>query len=238
MPYAYIHYIKLKIEILNDKRFIFDCNESQKWLFIGLLLLAGNTKNCVPNDENYLKNRLNLSENSQKIRENLDVILKLFPKITCKGGYIKFKNFSQLHNLIGNSRGTPKETNWDSNGSYRLDKIRVDKISIDNLRVLINEFITRKNWVVEGNPELLSDIYRRHGKSAKKLFLLAKDVNLAKRALIWVSDWARNKGLDWTIETVLKKYPDFIQSKRPDVDKTPKEIKNLGLNIGNTKIKE
>ena len=60
--------VKAVTQILNDKRFIFDCDNDQKWLFLGLILLAGTTQNSVSSDENYLKNRLNLPENTQKIK--------------------------------------------------------------------------------------------------------------------------------------------------------------------------
>lgn len=193
MPYTSIHWIKLKLEILNDKRFLFDLDDEQKLLFLGLLILAGVTRNQVPDDVEFIKNRLNLSENSQKIRENLSKIYKTFPKTMVKNGFVKFKNFNDLHNPIRDvqrsAEGVPKE---------RLDKSRVDKIR--------EEYIRLKGWSLSN---FTSDDYARTAKAIKTLINKSnnKDEQVL-RALDWAS---RQTWCDWTLETIYRKWQDFLK---------------------------
>ena len=203
MPYTNIHWIKLQLELLNDKRFIFDCNEEQRLLFLGLLLLAGVTKNMTPDDENFLKNRLNLSLEPQKIRKNLDFLLQKFPKTVSVDGYIKFRNFNKLHNplkeLQRNAKETPKE---------RIEKSRIDKI--------IEEYIKKKNFKIlnddgSKNKELISAIYHRNCRIAKKLVILTKgNFEQVIKAMEWFGEMWDKKGLSWTLETIEKWLPEYM----------------------------
>ncbi len=204
MPYANIHWIKLQIDILHDKRFIFDCNNDQKWLFIGLLLLAGATGNEIPNDENYLKNRLNLPENSQKIRENIDHLCKVFSGIVTKNGTLKFKNFKKIHNRIGNSDGLPK----DDQRGVQIRKEQIDKI--------IEEYITLKHIKITNedgsrNKELVGILWPRNVKPAKNLLLLTQGGSeKILSCMRWFSGICESKGLTWTLETIIRWLPEYV----------------------------
>lgn len=112
--------------------------------------------------------------------------------------------------------------------TLRLDKITLDKI--------IREYITLKDWIEEvKNSEILKSVYTRTVKPAKRLFLLTKDLNLTLRAIRWVAQTCKNKGLSWTLETVISWYPEFLKQKRPDEDKTPQAFKDLTKGIGDEK---
>jgi len=203
MPYANIYWIKLKLETLNDKRFLFDLDDSQKLLFLGLLMLAGATKNSIPDDVNYLKNRLNLDENTEKIAQNLQKIYSVFPKTLCVNGHIKFKNFNELHNPTGNSKGTPTELQR----THRVDKSRVDKIR--------HAYILFKRHSI-GN--YTSNDFARTGKAIVELINRAKDNDaLVLEALEWISE----QKFEWTLETLNKKWVDFMAYKqsKPQVRK-------------------
>ncbi len=207
MPYANIHYIKLQIELLNDKRFIFDCDQEQKWLYIGLLLLAGDTKNCTSSDENYLKNRLNIDLSPEKVKENVKHLASIFPKMVCKGGYVKFKKFNELHNYLEPKKrkpeGTPKE----------LQRV---------MQSIVEYIIVKKSIVVdEKNPYLKQHVFKRYIKSAKELALLTNcNEELAKKAIDWVSGWCGEKNFNWELETVIKHY---INGKSCNFNKAPKK---------------
>ena len=193
MPYANIHWVKLKLELLNDKRFIFDCDNDQKWLYIGLILLAGSTSNSTPNDENYLKNRLNITDSAPKIRENITFLLDTFPKLIDKNGTLKFKNFNKLHNRLGNSNGTPKDA-----------KIRTDKNRVDKIRT---EYIRLKGWLGQTFDR---SFYGRTGKAIGKLCVLTDQDS----EIIDCLNWTNKKWTDmWTLETCIKKWQDFQASK-------------------------
>ena len=49
-------------------------------------------------------------------------------------------------------------------------------------------------------------VYGRHAKSARELLDLAGSVQKAKEAIIKVAEWARTRNLDYSLETVLKKW--------------------------------
>ena len=197
MPYTNIHWIKLKLELLNDKRFIFDCNDNQKWLFIGLLLLAASTKNKTPSDENYLKNRLNLPDEPQKIAKNLKHLCMLFPKLINKNGFFIFKNFNTLHS----NKGFPADFQRISEGT---PKGAIEKRRIEEIR---GEYIKIKGWDIKS---FTSDDYGRTAKAIKTLILKANNDELVIKGLIWCSN---QSWCDWTLETLIRRWPSFIKDK-------------------------
>lgn len=221
MPYTNIYYVKLKLELLNDKRFIFDCSPYQRWLYIGLLMLAGDTNNKIPDDENFLKNRLNLPETSQNIRVQIDAVIKLFPKLTRKNNFLKFKNFSKLHNQVRSSRGLSEDYPKGS-----IDKIRLDKV--------IEEYTKAKNWgkEIKENPSLLTEIYQRHGKAAKSLILACGgDADKACLAIRNMKDWFGGLRLEWTLETVCKHIVKALKGVCPKCKGKGKFTSSTGYEI-------
>lgn len=116
----------------------------------------------------------------------------------------------------------------------RLDKNTLDKI--------IQEYITQQEWVEQvKDPEVLKSVFIRNVKPAKQLYLLIKDLDLTLRAMRWTAASCKNKGLSWTIETVIKWYPEFLKHKAPEPDRTPTAVKELMSTIGNmpkTKAKD
>ena len=114
MPYKNVHYIKLMLELLDDKRFIKDCNDSQKLDYILWLAMAGLTQNESEEDAEWFKKRFNLSKPVDEIRSNLCFLLATFRKMyrQKRNGkyYVKFKKFKELHNPIRNAEGMPKDS--------------------------------------------------------------------------------------------------------------------------------
>jgi hypothetical protein len=206
MPYKNVIFVKLlwKELLHDDDRFTEQLDDAQKGLYLMLLLLAGASNNHIRNDVNYIKRVLNLRENSEKIRKNLDKILEIFPKCITKDGYIKFKNFKKLHNPIRNADGTPKD-------SPRIAKNRIDKIRI--------EYIKIKGYSLEN---FSSDDFARTAKAIKTLIIKAKGQDeLIIKALHWAS---QQKWCDWTLETIIRRWPDFIKP-RSWLDEFKKEAK-------------
>jgi hypothetical protein len=121
VPYQNIVWVKFKLELLCDYRFTDVLNDRQKLLYLGLLLLAGESKNHVKNDENYIKRRLNLEAKPEDIKSDIHVLISEFPKMVILNNHICFKNFRKLHNwkeeknreinrkLIGNERESQEE---------------------------------------------------------------------------------------------------------------------------------
>ena len=103
-----------------------------------------------------------------------------------------------------------------------LDKNRLDKIT--------THYIQLKGWKIENNKDLLNDIYKRNVRPAKKLFNLLKNEAEVLKAMQWVAQTCQNKGLQWTLETVIKWYPDFLKYKRPEIQLKPQETKPQTVN--------
>ena len=67
------------------------------------------------------------------------------------------------------------------------------------------------------------------------MIIISQELELALRSLRWTAATCKNKGLSWTIETVINWYPEFLKVKRPGVkDNTPQAVKDLGKGIGDT----
>jgi hypothetical protein len=81
---------------------------------------------------------------------------------------------------------------------HPTDKVHLDKI-IDKIR---------KEKRIDNTPDIpLSYFYKRYGKAAKELLMLSgQDVDVACKAIDWVSGWCKEKGLNWELETVNKHF--------------------------------
>lgn len=64
-------------------------------------------------------------------------------------------------------------------------------------------------------------VYSRHVRPAKELLELAGDVTQAKKALNKVAKWANSRKLDYTIETVVKKWLEIDRLKPKKIIKKP-----------------
>ena len=102
----------------------------------------------------------------------------------------------------------PQMKEYASNWEKRLQSnygvtTAIDKITLDKIRL---HYITLKGWL---QSDLSKDDYARMGKAIKGLFVRAnKDSELVCRAISWVSQ----QGYEWTLETALKKFPDFLRA--------------------------
>lgn len=122
MPYKNIHFVKVKMELLEDHRFLFQLNDRQKGLYLMLLALAGKTNNQIFNDIVFIKGRLNIKEVDI---DDLKKISEVYPKFRLLNDFWGFDNFDETHNQIlskdfGISQGYPKDM-------QRMDKNRIDK---------------------------------------------------------------------------------------------------------------
>jgi hypothetical protein len=69
-------------------------------------------------------------------------------------------------------------------------------------------------------------IYSRFTRPAKQLLELAGSVRKAKAAMTKVAEWAKSRGLDYSIETVFKKWLELDRLKPKEVVKKPYYNKN------------
>ena len=219
MGYKNLIFVKLLWQELmhKDDRFIEGLTDSQKGLYLMLLLLAGATSNNIKNDENYIKRVLNLSENTQKIRENLGKILEVYPKLISQNGFLKFKNFNKLHNYIHKSYVTPEEVLGTSQNKNRIRVIE-EYIKIKNIPVILPDGLIDK--------PLRTYVYKRFARPSKDLIVLSKNrPEKIIEFMNWMNEEYGKKRLDWTLETVLKHFPEAMgdKNKKP----LPDSLKGL-----------
>ncbi|MBU1015221.1 hypothetical protein KKI17_02180, partial [Patescibacteria group bacterium] len=64
-------------------------------------------------------------------------------------------------------------------------------------------------------------VYSRYTRPARDLLELAGSVSKAKKAIDRVAAWAKSRGLDYTIETVFKRWLELDRLKPKEVVKKP-----------------
>ena len=82
-------------------------------------------------------------------------------------------------------------------------------------------------WELKRNVQKQKIVYSRYTKPAKQLIELAGSVEKAKRAIKKVAEWAKSRDLDYTIETVFKKWLELDKLKPKEVVKKPYFFGNL-----------
>ncbi len=92
------------------------------------------------------------------------------------------------------------------------------------LRDIVTHYFETKGVSLEDlkrNARKQKIVYGRFAKAAKQLLELAGSVAKAKRALSIVAAWAKSNKLDYTIDTVFKRWPELEQLKPKELVKKP-----------------
>lgn len=92
------------------------------------------------------------------------------------------------------------------------------------IRALITHFFETKGIPLEKLKKLARKreiVYSRYTRAAKQLLELAGSLEKAKKAITKVAEWAKTRGLDYTIETVFKKWLELDRLKPKEVVKKP-----------------
>jgi hypothetical protein len=92
------------------------------------------------------------------------------------------------------------------------------------IRVIITHFFLSKGLGLQElkeNAKKKKIIYSRYTKPAKQLLDLAGSIEKAKEAIDKVASWANSRKLDYTIETVFKKWLEIDRLKPKEIIKKP-----------------
>ncbi len=92
------------------------------------------------------------------------------------------------------------------------------------LRQIITHFFASKGLSLQElkeNAKKRKIIYSRYTKPAKQLLELAGSIVAAKQAIDTVATWANSRKLDYTIETVFKKWLELDRLKPKEIVKKP-----------------
>jgi hypothetical protein len=88
------------------------------------------------------------------------------------------------------------------------------------IQKIINHYFQSKGLTldqIKDQAKKRKIIYGRHARAAKELLELAGNVTQAKKSINRVAKWANSRSLDYTIETVVKKWLelDRLKPKKP-----------------------
>lgn len=171
-------------------------------------------------------------KNEEMIEEQTSAVFSL---ITIKN-WGQYQNDEEpVEELMRNKRGTdeelmrtPKEWKNGQNGGMEEPNqpSDVSVAALENLsqapepppskkerkltdtQKLVHSFFLLKGWVYEPKLQV---VFRRHLKSAANLLLVAESLEVAEERMGVVAAWADAKKLDWTMETVVKKWFEIDQ---------------------------
>ncbi|MDO8474505.1 MAG: hypothetical protein Q7S62_03125 [bacterium] len=90
------------------------------------------------------------------------------------------------------------------------------------IRQIVTHFFETKGISLEElkkNARKRNIVYGRFAKSARELFDLAGSVQKAKEVITKVAEWAQSRGLDYSLETMLKKWLELDTLKPKPVVK-------------------
>ncbi|MDD4409479.1 MAG: hypothetical protein PHW52_02375 [Candidatus Pacebacteria bacterium] len=93
-----------------------------------------------------------------------------------------------------------------------------------DIQAVINHFFYSKGFTldeIKENSKKKKIIYSRFTRPAKELMELAGSVEKAKEAITIVADWANSRKLDYSIETVFKKWLELDKLKPKAIVKKP-----------------
>ena len=103
-------------------------------------------------------------------------------------------------------------TNYEGN---TINKEINKQIKIEEIRTVINRLVEIKGWD-KTDSTLLTDVYKRHSRAAKALILLTGGAEKSCEIMNKLNEQFSQKGLSWTLETVIKWYPEFSKKKPID----------------------
>jgi len=92
------------------------------------------------------------------------------------------------------------------------------------IQEIVNYYFYSKGLIldeIKENAKKRKIVYSRYTRPAKDLLHLAGSMNKAKKAIDIVSSWANSRGLDYSIETIFKKWLELDRLKPKEIIKKP-----------------
>ncbi len=103
-----------------------------------------------------------------------------------------------------------------------MNKKKEDKTT--EIQEVVNHYFYSKGLSIDEikeNAKKRKIIYSRFTRPAKQLLELAGSIKEAQFAIDRISKWAKSRNLDYTIETVLKKWLELDKLKPKEIVKKP-----------------
>jgi hypothetical protein len=92
------------------------------------------------------------------------------------------------------------------------------------IQIIVNYYFSTKGLSLDQLKENIKKqkiVYSRFTRPAKQLLELAGSVSRAKKAIDKVSQWAQSRNLDYSIETIFKKWLELDKLKPKEIVKKP-----------------
>lgn len=157
--------------------------------------------------------RKNAYLNVSKILENDDIQIDLLYKENGLRGIESIKG-------IGESIAKKIEEFITKGEISYLKELREET----TIRQVVTHYFKTKGVSLEElkkNARKRTIVYSRYTKPAKELIELAGSIEEAKKAITTVSEWAKSRDLEYTIETVFKKWLELDKLKPKEIIKKP-----------------
>ncbi len=108
-------------------------------------------------------------------------------------------------------------------------KVKIGQLTLPlklatNIQRIVNYYFYTKGLTfkeIKESAKKKKIIYSRHVRAAKQLLELAGSLKKAIAAINKVAEWAKSRNLDYTIETVFKKWLELDRLKPKEIVKKP-----------------
>jgi len=127
------------------------------------------------------------------------------------------------------SRKTKKKPASSADASIRHKTKKIGQLELplklaNEIQRIVNHYFYTKGLTlkeIKKSAKKRKIIYSRYVKPAKQLLELAGSQKKALRAIDKVAEWAKSRNLDYTIETVFKKWLELDKLKPKEIVKKP-----------------
>ena len=96
-------------ELGEDPRWLMECNDTEKFLYMLILFTIYTTNGTAPEDPSYYKTRYNLGHRKDKIRAAIEQLKVKFPKLTCSNKKLSLLNSVTYKNRVDDKVATEEE---------------------------------------------------------------------------------------------------------------------------------
>jgi len=186
-----------------------------------------------------------MKDNKEINKKISEILLRIAELLDIKGTKYKPKAYRRAAEIISDLRLSVSEI-YKKEGVKGLEKIRGIGKSIAQkieeylkrgkikyyedlkketaIRQVVTHYFKSKGLSldqIKRDAKRRKIIYSRYTRPAKQLIELAGSLEKAKRAIDIVAAWAKSRGLDYTIETVFKKWLELDRLKPKEIVKKP-----------------
>lgn len=118
-------------ELGEDPRWLMECNDTEKFLYMLILFTIYTTNGTAPEDPNYYKTRYNLGHRKDNIRAAIEQLKIKFPKLVCSNKKLSLINSTIYKNRVATDGATEEEVEEEVEEEREKDKtnsLSVEKI--------------------------------------------------------------------------------------------------------------